>query len=412
MLRLLSLVGVLAFLAGTAPGQDNQIAFTVTGGKQDARNVLVVVPLPARVAGDAKAATVTGPDGKPLRAQIAPGRLLAASAAPELTVLIPELKAGQTLTLQARLGSGPKASESFAWKDADGLEELRLGDRPVLRYFHKPFDRNAPEAKKGTGNPTTKPYHHLFAADGKTRVTNDNTGQYPHHRGIFFGFNNITYDGKRADVWHCRNGEHTDHEKVLSSEAGPLFGRHTLAIAWKGTDGKVFANEKRELTAYDLPGGTMIDFASELTTTLSKVRLDGDPQHAGFHFRANSVMEKNGKQTFFIRPDGKGTPGQEKNWAKGKGGPVNLPWNAMSFVLDGKRYTIVYLDHPDNPKEARQSERAYGRIGTYFEYDLTPTKPLRVHYRLWFQEGEPTVEQCAALSQAFVAGPTAKAAGQ
>ena len=34
----------------------------------------------------------------------------------------------------------------------------------------------------------------------------------------------------------------------------------------------------------------------------------------------------------------------------------------MSFVLDGKRYSVVYLDHPDNPKEARQSERTYGRM--------------------------------------------------
>ncbi len=113
-------------------------------------------------------------------------------------------------------------------------------------------------------------------------------------------------------------------------------------------------------------------------------------------------MEKNTKETFFIRPDGKGKPGVEKNWLPKGGGPVNLPWNAMSFVLDGQRYTVVYLDSPDNPKEARQSERCYGRIGTYFVYDLTKEKPLKVHYRLWFQTGEPTMEDCQALSQAFV----------
>src|SRR5262249_19664265 len=146
-------------------------------------------------------------------------------------------------------------------------------------------------------------------------------GQYPHHRGIYFGFNNISYgDGKKADVWHCRNGEHTTHEKILSTEAGPLFGRHTLQIAWNGQDGKLFANEKRELTVYNLPGGKLIEFDSILTTPLDKVRLDGDPQHAGFHFRANSAMEKNTKETFFIRPDGKGAAGVEKNWVpKGKG---------------------------------------------------------------------------------------------
>ena len=84
----------------------------------------------------------------------------------------------------------------------------------------------------------------------------------------------------------------------------------------------------------------------------------------------------------------------------------------MSFVLDGKRYTVVYLDHPDNPKEARQSERAYGRIGTYFEYDLTKEKPLKVKYRLWFQEGEPTVAECEAMSKAFTSPPSAKLAAR
>lgn len=419
MPRLLTIT-LFLLVAATSPAQERKLAFTVTGGKHDARNVLAVVPVPARVVGDAKAVLVTGPDEQPLAAQLAPARLLSApsmkrgdagAAPPEITVLIPELKAGATLNLTATFSVGPKPREAFAWKDVDGMEQLNLGDRPVLRYFHKDFDPTLYEKGKEIANPTTKPYHHLFAPDGKTIVTNSNTGQYPHHRGIYFGFNNISYNGFKVDVWHCRKGEHTAHEKVLASEAGPLFGRHTLEIAWRGTDRAAFAHERRELTAYNLEGGTLIDFASELKTPVAKVRLDGDPQHAGFHFRANSAMEKNTKETYFIRPDGKGKPGEEKNWAKGKG-PVNLPWNAMSFVLEGKRYTVVYLDHPDNPKEARQSERAYGRIGTYFEYDLTPEKPLRVRYRLWLQEGETTVEQCAALSKAFTDPPAAKVAGR
>ena len=418
MKRFITALCGFAFLVLPAAAQDRKISMEVVGGKEDATNVLVVVPVSARIVGDSRSLSVTGPDDKPLLAQVAPARLLSApsgkrsdggATAPEITVLIPELKAGQSLKLMAQIGAGPKPREQFAWKEVEGLEQLDFGERAVLRYFHKPFDAKLTEKGKEAANPTTKPYHHLFAPDGKTIVTNSNQGQYPHHRGIYFGFNNITYEGKKVDVWHCRNGEHTAHEKVLASEAGPLFGRHTLQIAWKGTDGKVFANERREMTAYNLPSGTLIDFASELTTPLEKVRLDGDPQHAGFHFRANSAMEKNTKETYFIRPDGKGKPGEEKNWLpKGKGGPVNLPWNAMSFVLEGKRYTVVYLDHPNNPKEARQSERSYGRIGTYFEYDLTPDKPLKVQYRLWFQEGEPTVEQCAALSRAFVEAPVAK----
>ncbi len=190
-----------------------------------------------------------------------------------------------------------------------------------------------------------------------------------------------------------------------------MLGREKLAVNWIGADDKAFAAETRTLTVFNTAGGTLIEFDSTLRTDLDKVKLDGDPQHAGFHFRANSGVEKTPKETYFLRPDGKGEKGNEKNWEKGKG-PTNLPWNAMSFLVGGKRYTVVYLDHPGNPKEARQSERTYGRIGTYFEYELTKDKPLEVRYRLWVQEGEMTVEQCEALSKGFTEPVNVKVKGK
>jgi hypothetical protein len=55
------------------------------------------------------------------------------------------------------------------------------------------------------------------------------------------------------------------------------------------------------------------------------VTLDGDPQHAGFHFRAdNEVAAKTSKQTVFTRPDGTDQPGKTRNWPDVKT-HVNLP---------------------------------------------------------------------------------------
>jgi Methane oxygenase PmoA len=294
----------------------------------------------------------------------------------------------------------------FAWKDAEGEHPVLTYDgKPVLEYVHPKFDKglNAKSKDGGISNPTTKIYHHLYDETGTVRLTNGPEGQYPHHRGIFFGFNKVVYDGKPADVWHCKNGESERHEAFLDHKAGPDSGSHKIRVSWNGTDNAPFAEEERELAVAKEGNGWRIDFTSKLTALKDKVRLDGDPQHAGFHFRANVEVEKTKGETYFLRPDGKGENGKEVNWEpKGKSGPTNRPWTAMSFVVEGKRYTCVYLDHPDNPKEARQSERTYGRVGTYFEYDLTKDKPLTVHYRLWVGEREVTAEQCEAMSKKFV----------
>jgi Methane oxygenase PmoA len=295
---------------------------------------------------------------------------------------------------------------AFEWKDAEGEHPvLTYGGKTVLEYVRPTFDPKLSGDKKDGAltNPTIKVYHHLYDESGKVRLTNGPEGMYPHHRGIFFGFNNISYDGKKADIWHCRTGESERHVATISHEANADLGRHKVKVTWNGQDGKVFATEERQLTVRPGKPGWLIDFASTVTTDLDKVRLDGDPQHAGFHFRANVEVEKTKNETYFLRPDGKGENGKEVNWEpKGKTGPVNRAWTAMSYVIDGKRYTTVYLDHPDNPKEARQSERTYGRVGTYFEYDLTKDKPLTVKYRLWVVEGEVTAEQCEEQSKAFV----------
>ena len=94
--------------------------------------------------------------------------------------------------------------------------------------------------------------------------------------------------------------------------------------------------------------------------------------------------------------------GETRNWdPKTKKGPVNVPWDACSFVIEGKRYTVLRMVHPDDPKDARGSERDYGRFGDYFEWDLTPKTPLHVKYRLWVQAGEMTVEQCEAMYHSY-----------
>jgi hypothetical protein len=311
-----------------------------------------------------------------------------------------------------------KAGAGFKWQTKEGeYAELSYDGVPVLRYVDKAYD-NSSTANR---DKTYKVFHHLYDPAGKRFITNGgdtNDPQpknpkdvlYPHHRGLMYAYNIITVPGKKPfDTWHAKPGDtHQSHEGFLVTEAGSILGRHRVAVDWHGPQKEVVAKEEREITLYKLKGGTLVEFASRLKTVVGPVKLTGDPQHSGFQFRAhNDVHEqKMDKQTYYLRPDGKGPLGDTRNWEpKTKQGPINLPWDAGSFIIDGKRYTVAYLNHPNNPGESRWSERDYGRFGCYFEYDLTPERPLEVNYQVWLQDGEMTGQQVTALYEAFVHPP-------
>jgi hypothetical protein len=397
--------------AGRAP---TAFDITVAAGGHDRNNVPIRVPFDGDRIGVEKVASVilTGTDGKAVPAQWT-GPSLFAGDKRELHFILPHLAAGESLRLVATLfPHTPGAShasaktDGFKWHDHPGDHvDLVLGSRPVLTYYYHPLDETSPASRVQT----YKVFHNVYSPRGDRLITNglpnDPKIHSPHHRGIFYGFNRISYgDGRTADLWHCTDGAYQEHERFLALEAGPVLARHRMVIRWHGPDQKPFAEEERELTAYNVAGGRLFEFASRMKSLAGPVRLDGDPQHAGFQFRAhNDVDAKTSHETIYVRTDGVGQPGETRNWdPQTRQGPVNLPWNAMSFVLGDQRYTVAYLDHPRNPKEARFSERAFGRFGSYFEYTIDEVQALNVNYRLWLQDGLMNPEEVAVLSGSFI----------
>jgi hypothetical protein len=362
-------------------------------------------------------ATLKTMDGKDISCQVTAPSLDArqislppGNVARELHFILPSLKAGETAKFKCVVDTDvKKPTRGFSWHDTKGeFTELRFDDKPVLSFVYKALDDSSKEKRDAT----FKVFHHLYDLEGNRVTRGEPTGLYPHHRGIFYGFNKVTYDdNKHVDIWHCTGETYQSGDKILSEEAGPVLGRHRVQIGWHGVKKELFATEERELTVYNVPGGRLVEFTSKLTPVKGTVHLDGDPQHAGFHFRAaEDVADKAAQEeTFFIRPDGVGGKGKAntRNWAENAKAEadkkhVNLPWNAMCFLIGKQRYTLAYLDKPTNPKEARFSEREYGRIGSYFVKDVTAEKPLTVNYRLWLQKGEMKVAEVAALDTDFV----------
>jgi hypothetical protein len=401
------------FLALSIPllAQAQTLKVTVESGPHARVNVPIKATLILKAAAvePAKTADIRG-EGMTLVGQITPlGLGNEPPAVPpdrvvrELHFVVPKLAANQTATFDVTLAPLAAAPASFRWKDTPGeLTELFLGDKPVLSYMYRTFD----DSTKLNRDITYKVFHHLYDPDGKRLVTKGDGGKYPHHRGLFYGFNKTTYgDKKNVDIWHCTGDTHQAHVRTLELEAGPVLARQRVEIAWNGIGKQTFAVEQREITVYRVPGGQLVEFASRVKSKAGEVTVDGDPQHAGFHFRAaNEVAETTTKQTYYLRPNGKGELGTERNWPAQKD-HVNLPWNVMSFVLGEQRYSAVYLDRPQNPKEARFSERTYGRFGSYFVAKFDEQKPLDVRYRIWLQAGEISANDAKRLSADFVEGP-------
>ena len=285
--------------------------------------------------------------------------------------------------------------------------DLTYDGIPVVRYQYEPIDETTPERR----HDTYKPFHHVFAPDGKTLITKGPGEKYPHHRGIYYGFSKCSYidaDGelhKGIDTWHCRKA-HQIHQKLISKTADRESAAMSSEIAWISNEGDEFATETRTLSfRYDANRDLVVDFESVLQTRFSKTTVDGDPQHAGFQFRANNeVAAKNSKLTYYIRPKtGRAEPGATINWSLKADNERtrNLPWKAMSFVTGGDRFTVAYLDRADNPKPARYSERPYGRFGSYFVKEITPDSPLSVRYRLVIRAGEMTPQEIEMLSSQY-----------
>ena len=416
-----------SLFCGSLPAQEKALDVAVTISKDITGPTPVCVPLTltpeqAKWALGGIVITDGGLPGQLVRPSLMTEQIKPATAdgiRRDLYFVLDKKPAGTTVKLKFGPNTTAIAREHFEWRDNKGeftdlvwLGADKKDDIKVLRYMYKAYDDSSADKR----NKTYKVFHHLFDPAGKRLVTNGgHTDDYtdakkltfPHHRGLQMGFNKVTYANgkKKADTWHCQKDDHQSHEGFLQAEAGLLLARQRVAIDWHGDKKEVMVKEEREMTVYKLPGGTLVEFASRLKPVGGKVKLDGDPQHAGFQFRAaNEVAEKTAKQTYYLRPDGKGKPGETRNWPK-QIGHVNLPWNAMSFVIGGQRYTVCYLDQPSNPHETRHSERDYARFGCYFEYELTPENPLLLNYRIWLQEGEMTVEQVQALSNQFVSPP-------
>lgn len=330
----------------------------------------------------------------------------------ELWWLVPRVEAGITTRWSAFLRRRQKAEEEiFSWKDTEGKYlDLLFEGRKVTRYMYA-FDRST----KQRVLETYKTFLHVFDAAGENLLTNGPDGVhpypiestkpeekilYPHHRGIFIGWNRLEFEGKRFDLWHM-SGVVQVHQKFLEMTAGPVLARSSSLVNWNDKGGEAMIAEQRQVTVFrqSEPTVLLLDFQSELKAVRGDVFLNGDPEHAGMQYRAHNDVATGGKEvkaTYLFHKDGI-DPKKD----------ADLPWAAMSCGLNGRRYSVLHMNHTDNPKQTFYSAyRDYGRFGAFFKKKIGAGETLTLRYRILVFESEmPERQVLADKYSAFIEGP-------
>lgn len=263
---------------------------------------------------------------------------------------------------------------AFELKDTPGkhLDILDNGKK-VARYMYE-FDKSTKE----TLNETYKPYLHVYDAEGKNFITKGSGGSFPHHRGIFIGWNRLRYNGKSYDRWHMNNGQIV-HQKFSKTNATKNAASFTSVTHWNDEDGEPIIIEERKMTFRkgNSPARLVIDFHTKLSAPNGDVMLDGDPEHAGVQYRPANEVDP--KATKYIFPKEGADPRKDRDY----------PWVGITYSLNGNKHSVIHMNHPANPTNTIYSAyRDYGRFGAFFKKEIPKGESLSLKYRFLIKDGE------------------------
>jgi hypothetical protein len=294
------------------------------------------------------------------------------------------------------------AQKGFTLGGKEGAElDVLMDGKPVARYMYG-FDGSTAERL----HETYKPYLHIIdPATGKP-ITKGAGGQFSHHRGVFGGWK-ITTAGKTYDFWHIVRDE-ANAKKVVGKphflmlnqgfaekKAGADEAVVAANINWADPEGKPVVQEERRMIFQRAPAPAivMLDFVTTLKAVAGDTTFAGDPEHAGVQYRpANEVDVKATKYVF---------PTEKPDLKK----EMDLPWAAETYVLDGKAYSVLAMNHPDNPKGMLTSAyRDYGRFGFFPKFDVKQGESKTLRYRFLIMTGDlPAREALQKAYDAYVA---------
>jgi len=263
----------------------------------------------------------------------------------------------------------------------DGGLDILDNRQLVTRYHVGPL----PGGDGPSGSAIRRPF--LYPVNGPDGAgltefgkPHDPTGSHAHHYSLWVAHASVN----GQDFWSERRGGFIAHEALELLEDGPVFCRLVQKTRWTATLGppaKAVLNGRRTLTFYRAePDFRLIDVELEFAPPGVEPVLLGQ---TNFGFLAVRVAQS---MTVF---DGGGEIRNSVGDRNEQGAhEKQADWIDQSGpVAEGLWGGIAIFDHPDNPRHPTHWHcRNDGWAGAAFnlkqEYQIEPSRPLRLQYRL------------------------------
>ena len=319
----------------------------------------------------------------------------------KLCWLLPETNPEKSIRWKAEFYKKATSEQpEFEWKDSGENLDLLFGDKKVFRYCYEMDDH----FKKGeTLTAKNRVFYHIYDLDGKDFITNGpEEGVWSHHRGIMIGWRDIGFKEQELSFWGMEDLTVQKHISFIEKSSGPVSAKVEALIHWNDSTGTTIIEEKRTAMIYRQaePAIMMLDFISVLKAVNGPVKLDGNAEHGGVQYRAHNDVaegiEGSKKPVYYFHKD-RIDPTKD----------FNLPWVGMTYGLRNKMYSVLDLNHSDNPEPVIWSAyRDYGRFGPFFVHELDNNETLEIKYRFLISEDEmPEREILEAQYQAYTSPP-------
>jgi len=276
------------------------------------------------------------------------------------------------------------ADSRFAFREITPASlELSENGKPVFVYnFGGILAAGRPETMRRSCY-----LHPVYAPDG-TLLTDDFNKDHPHHRGIFWAWEVVTFDGKTDDVWTVK-GFRQRFVRWKARETAGSAARLAVENGWYAGDRKFVKEDVEIITHPTVNDRRVLDFTLGFEATDKPVVIVGTPiaqkGYGGFAFR--TAPRDGGAAKTVILTDG--------GISEEDGVMARHPWAEIRGTFQGKKESVKIEDDAANlgfPNNGWLMRHSFALLNVSYPglkpLTLQPGKPLILKYRVILSSGQ------------------------